>query len=48
MLTGIDSDSNEKYRRSVSDDERGISHQDIEYMTGVSFPPIMPKLENHR
>ncbi|KAI0436504.1 MFS general substrate transporter [Xylaria telfairii] len=34
MLTGIDSDSNEKYRRSVSDDEHGISHHDIEYMTG--------------
>ncbi|KAI8947767.1 major facilitator superfamily domain-containing protein [Xylaria longipes] len=34
MLTELDSDSHEKCRRSVSDDEREISHNDIEYVTG--------------
>lgn len=35
MPAGLDSDSHEKYRRSVSDDEREIGHEDIENITKV-------------
>ncbi|KAI1422274.1 major facilitator superfamily domain-containing protein [Xylaria sp. FL1777] len=34
MSPGCDSASHEKYRRSVSDDEHGISHEDIEDVAG--------------
>ncbi|KAI0406222.1 major facilitator superfamily domain-containing protein [Xylaria palmicola] len=37
---GGDGDSREKYRRSVSDDEREIGHEDIEYITGDEIRKI--------